>query len=128
MKQRTAKRARLQYTSTLASTLTSVKSLKTSETIAFTTQFVVADKEFAVPMTCKGYISALIVHGGELMPNEKNSKKKATPKAAMTPPNVYVSSGRSSPLYAMPKAVISQHKAMNGRVRKMIYRLPSLSM
>lgn len=75
------------YTSTEAVTLISVTILKVSATIALVIQLVVADRELAVPMTCKGYISELIVQGVELMPKEKKSRNNEIPVVAIPPPH-----------------------------------------
>ena len=100
---------------TSAATLTPVTILNTSATTALTSQFVAADKELAVPMICKGYISALIVHGVELIPKLKKRRKKETPRTATSPPVFCASSDRSSLVYDMPMAVISQLKVINGK-------------
>ena len=51
MKQAIANNAKQTYTITSAVMLISVNSLKTSDTKAFTSQFVVAERELAVPIT-----------------------------------------------------------------------------
>ena len=62
------------------------------------------------------------------MPKEKARRKQETPMQATIPPVVYVDSDLPSPVNAMPLAVTSQLRAMNGRDLKMMYLRPSLSM
>ena len=100
--------------------LISVNSLKTSDTKAFTSQFVVAERELAVPITWSGYISEFKVHGVELIPKEKESKKQDTPIHATMPPTVCVESLRSSPVKDIPIAVTIQNTATNGVERKIM--------
>ena len=68
--------------------LISVISLNAKATIALNTQFVVAEREFADPITCRGYISEFNVHGVELIPNEKDKRKNESPMKASTLPAV----------------------------------------
>ena len=107
--------------------LTSVASLKTSLTKALASQFTVAESEFAVPIKLIGYISALIVHGVEPIPNEKKIRKSATPRMATIPPIVYVYSEKPSAVKAIPIAVMNQLTAIGGVERRIIYLLPNLS-
>ena len=119
-KQATANNAKQTYTMTSAVMLISVSNLKTSDTKALTNQFVVAERELAVPITCSGYISELMVHGVELIPNENESRKQETPMHATMPPAVYVESLRPSPVKDMPIAVTIQLMATKGVERRIM--------
>ena len=79
-------------------------------------------REFAVPITCKGKISAQTAHGGDDIPKPNVSKYKMRPTNAIIPP-------KSCPAFYknMPADITSIHRAMNGNVRSITYRLPSLS-
>lgn len=48
-------------------------------TTKFVVQFVVVDKLFAVPITCRGYISVLIVQGVDDIPKLKLARNKIIP-------------------------------------------------
>ena len=89
------------------------------------TQLHVVASEFAVPMTCKGYISALIAQGVDETPMAKLSKNISSPRKLNLPPSAYAS------LYAVkaiPEATTSQATATNGSVLSSMNLLPSLSM
>ena len=55
----------------------------TVATTKFVVQLVVVDRLFAVPITCKGYISALTVQGVEDIPMLKEAKNRMIPTNAI---------------------------------------------
>jgi hypothetical protein len=62
--------------------LVSSISRNTVATTKLVVQLVVVDKLLAVPITCKGYISAFTVHGVEDIPVLKLAKKMIIPEKA----------------------------------------------
>ena len=67
-------------------TLPSGVSKKIRNTVAttkFVVQLVVVDRLFAVPITCKGYISAFTVHGVDDIPILNEAKKRMIPTNAI---------------------------------------------